>query len=278
MRTKIARRLTIPEIVRVYVEAVENITTAFRLLSDTQENLNDTFALGESHRSIRIASYFDRTEYGNPKDAFRRVRRGVWEAIVERLELRRMMSIGRWAKLQKDIEDDLLPDITEENVARVLSEFQGALPDMLREAVEEVFEWLRPHRSKYKRNSEFEVPNSIVISYVVERWDRLGTSWRVHWQVDQKLIALENVFSALDGKGQISKTHYSEISNVIRAPGYAGIGETPYFGFRTWKNGNMHLRFKRADLLARFNSIAGGKRLKPSKEQADAPESDSADR
>jgi len=44
--------------------------------------------------------------------------------------------------------------------------------------------------------------------------------------------------------------------------GEDGIGETDYFAFRCFKNGNLHLIFKRPDLVRRLNQIAGGKRLR----------------
>ena len=42
-----------------------------------------------------------------------------------------------------------------------------------------------------------------------------------------------------------------------------GKGETPLFGFRVFRNGNLHIEFKRPDLLDRLNRIAGGARLRP---------------
>lgn len=43
----------------------------------------------------------------------------------------------------------------------------------------------------------------------------------------------------------------------------AGADETAYFRFRCFKNGNLHIEFKRLDLVARLNQVAGGARLKP---------------
>jgi hypothetical protein len=102
----------------------------------------------------------------------------------------------------------------------------------------------------------------VVLGYVVERWEKYVRSWRVNYTAEQRLTALENVFTALDGRGQITKSHYSQIHNVVHAEGFDGAGETEYFRFRVFQNGNLHLWFKRPDLLARFNALAGG-RLRP---------------
>jgi hypothetical protein len=40
------------------------------------------------------------------------------------------------------------------------------------------------------------------------------------------------------------------------------VGETEYFAFRCFRNHNLHLRFKRPDLVAKINQIAGGNALR----------------
>lgn len=266
MTDDLAPRLSISECVRVHAEATAEIRDAFRRLAAAEKRLNDVFECG--HGSIHVGSYDRRPRWDAPDDALEGVDRDVWRALVDRLELRRMMSIQRWEALTRQVEKGDMPPITEESVTAVLRGFQESLPEMLGEAVEEVFDWLRPRRSKYKSNSEFEVPEKIVLGRVVDQWGWLCSSWRINHHVDPQLTALENVFTALDGKGQITKGHYSAISQVIRAPGFDGTGETEYFRFKTFRNGNMHLWFKRKDLLARFNAIAGGKRLRQATEAA----------
>lgn len=263
MTTTLAPRLTITEIVRVYEQAAAEIRGSFARLSATQQLLNDTFTM-EHWSGIRIAESIDRTSYDDPERTLLRIRHEVWRSIIDRLEVRRMMSIERWKELERQLDRHELPEITHESVEQLLRGFQSSLPQMLAEAVEEVFAWLRPRRSAYKTNSELEVPERVVLTRMVERWDLFTTSWRVNYHVEPQLTALEQVFSALDGAGQITKAHYSAISNTIRAEGFDGSGETPYFRFRVFKNGNMHLQFVRLDLLARFNQIAGGRRLRPS--------------
>jgi len=36
-----------------------------------------------------------------------------------------------------------------------------------------------------------------------------------------------------------------------------GTGETEYFKFKACKNGNLHLEFKRMDLVSKLNQLAG---------------------
>jgi hypothetical protein len=68
------------------------------------------------------------------------------------------------------------------------------------------------------------------------------------------------VFHALDGNGTI-KTHRGPLIDAIEAA-KDGTGETDYFRFRCFRNRNLHLEFKRLDLVAKLNTVAGGMRLR----------------
>jgi len=41
-----------------------------------------------------------------------------------------------------------------------------------------------------------------------------------------------------------------------------GTGETEYLRFRCFRNRNLHLEFKRLDLVAKLNAISAGMRLR----------------
>lgn len=102
----------------------------------------------------------------------------------------------------------------------------------------------------------------MILPWAVEAWG-FGHPFHVSYgHHDAQLRAIENVFSALDGKGSISKTHNGLLVDAINQSA-DGRGETDYFRFRCFKNRNLHLEFRRLDLLARFNQIAGGARLRP---------------
>lgn len=47
-----------------------------------------------------------------------------------------------------------------------------------------------------------------------------------------------------------------------------GKGETEYFRFKCYHNGNLHLEFKRPDLVQKINAIVGGLTLKGAQEAA----------
>ena len=77
---------------------------------------------------------------------------------------------------------------------------------------------------------------------------------------EQNIRAIDNVFHALDGNGTI-KSHRGPLIDAIEAS-KDGTGETEYFRFRCFRNRNLHLEFKRLDLVAKLNAVAGGMRLR----------------
>jgi hypothetical protein len=91
---------------------------------------------------------------------------------------------------------------------------------------------------------------------------RVYSSVKCGYRVDE-LRALDRVFHMLDGQGLVPRSHYGELVDAIEACRGTGEGATKYFRFRMFANGNLHLWFTRADLLLRFNQIAGAGLLKP---------------
>lgn len=261
---RLTPRLTIPQVVQAYESAVADIRRGYELVAAAEERLNAVFKL-DDWRGIHVDSR--NVNYSDADVAVAELRKQVWDALIDRLEIRRMMSIRAAAELDEQLKKGELPEITPESVAQIAHGFASNLDKMLEDAIEEVFDWLRPRMSRYKTNSELEVPPRVVLSWMVDAaWS--GGGFRVNYHREQHLRALENVFTALDGKGSITKTHHSRIADAIGACGSAGKGETEYFKFRCFKNRNMHLEFRRADLLRKFNAIAGGRRLRPGKDES----------
>ena len=254
--------MTVERLVSAYMHAETEIREGFAKIADAEKRLNDIFTM-DGFGSIAVNRH--RVEFTDPDNSLNEIRREIWRSLIDRLDIRRMCSSTRWEDLQRKLKNERdVPPITQEMVAGFATQIAGDLDVMLKEKVEEVFNWLRPPRSRYKTNSEEEVPEKVVLTWVVDQRNLYNTAWRVGHYAAQRLIALESVFNALDGKGEIVKTYYGAIGTIIATEGFDGDGETPHFKFRVFKNGNMHLWFKRTDLLARFNALAGGARLKAS--------------
>ncbi len=271
MTSALAIHTTVAELCSVFQAAEAEVRAAWLAVDQAEERLNATFAMaGPTGATFNIGVTRHMHRQRQPiEDVIADLRRRAWYAVVERLELRRMMSPTRWNELDKQLrEDDSWPELSEEQVSAFAAQFSSALPLMFEEAVREVFKYMRPSRSELKTNSKFEIGPKVILSYVVTRdFGRWHVRYCGYRSDEQMLLALENVLNGLDGRGTVAKSHYSEISDAIKAS-VDGAGETSLFKFRCFANGNLHLTFKRLDLVAKLNAIAGGDALKPSMEAA----------
>lgn len=257
----LAKHAPISELVATYRSAAADIRSACELLSGAQERMKAAFKLGNLTGFCLKGRY--RVLEIDAEDILENLKRETWWAIVERLEIKRLLSVKRAQELDSRLRDGDLPEITEKTISDFAGFYVDHQRDMLEEAVNEVFDWLRPvpkyGRRVYKTNSEFEVGAKVILENMVE------PAWISHSKFrvcrDQQLTALDNVFSMLDGKGSIAKTYNGPLHDAITAS-ETGVGETEYFAFRCCKNKNLHLEFKRLDLLKRFNMVAGNKRLR----------------
>jgi len=264
MIADLTSKRTLPELVAVYNEACAEIRASYAKIDHVKSKLEEAFISGSfSIRHRHTAVSFDPSD---ADDAIMEIRHSVWAAIIERTEIKRFLSVRRWEELDRQVRERKMPEVTVESIVQLMSSFTTQFAELLGEAIEEVFDWLRPRHSEHKTNNELEVPHKAILTYMVSR----TFGWRVNYHKEQRLTALENVFSALDGKGQVTKSYRSEIENVVSKEGFNGTGETQYFRFKVFGNGNMHLEFKRLDLLDKFNKIAGGRRLRPAENAAAA--------
>jgi hypothetical protein len=99
------------------------------------------------------------------------------------------------------------------------------------------------------------VRRKVILPYRVERaWN--SKRFRPNYHGQQELTALDGVFHLLDGKG-VLRGHRGPLIKAIEAS-EDGRGETDYFAFRCFKNGNLHLTMKPLDLVKELNGLAAG--------------------
>lgn len=132
-------------------------------------------------------------------------------------------------------------------------------PEFATGKIREEFEFWRPSqhsRAKYRTQWQTHlVPRKIIKSVVRSTYNGMfEESYHFRGHVE----SLDWVFHALDGKG-IPEGHYGPLVTAIRQTStQSPCGQTDYFKFRCYGNGNLHLEFLRGDLLADFNRIGSG--------------------
>lgn len=258
----LAKHLSAAELVDAFKVFKESIRAHFAALKAAQDEVNRAFDPGGSWPSIRIyaSDRYHSIDF-NEKAAIEAAEHDAWRVIIDRLEIRRAMSSEDWSNLESQLagrHGQRMPPISHESIDALRKQFAMNLNDTFNRAVKEVFDWLRPRENtwhaNYKTNRLDVVGERVIITGCVER---SNGKWHVCYYSDQRVRIIENVFNVLDGQGFASKGYYSDLENAIRESA-DGTGETKLFAFRCFRNRNLHLRFKRLDLLAEFNRRAGG--------------------
>jgi len=252
--TSIMVRQTAAQMVAAYNAALEKARQAYGLIAEANTLIKDAFGPYAGEFINRNESWYN----NDPDDYLKRVKktikRSAWARIVEITEIRKMMSEKRSEEFRKMLDSDGLPELTIEAILTELDSFMQNQDALRAEMVKEVFAMLRP-RGSYVTNSPFSVGKKVILSGYCEH--TYGGQFRVSYYRQTELLQLDKCFHMLDGKG-LPEGYRSRLEDAINTSGYEGRGETEYFRFKCCANRNLHLEFKRLDLVAVLNQIAGG--------------------
>lgn len=271
--TGLMHRSTAEAMVEAYERNVAQVRLAYSMLVDAQADLNKAFMVGElTHQDFRLlpsghrSAGGDRATIEGAEAIIEAITRKAWSRTYDYLNIRQFLSLKRQEEFEKELESGKLPEFTVGNIMASFENARGSLGTYMEEAVLEVFNFLRPSMTGYKRNEAFqgELGNKIVL-YWGEAANKWG--WRVgvnHYRSND-LRQLDRVFHLLDGKELPKETgyygpFYSDIDRAGRED--RQTGETAYFRWKAFRNGNIHIEFLRPDLVTQINRIAGGKALK----------------
>ncbi len=254
----------------LYERETANIRRLLLELGEAQSRLIKTFCDNGGHDyDFRLQAHYQSRDYKLEAVDVNKIiasfKRAAWKSLVAKLDIRKVMSKSAQDKLDSQLEGcqrfsneqiPELPDITGENILAVLTDMIGRAGDFLEDKIREEYEFWKPHRIKHKTDNPNVLAEKVIRGYMVEfsGWSR---AWDAKYSQRGHLHALDSIFHLLDGQG-IAPEHDGDLITAIRASGPDGKGESRYFKFACFHNGNLHLRFKRLDLLAEFNRVAGG--------------------
>lgn len=271
-------RNTISEIVKIYEIETERVCNAYNVLEDAGKNLTAAFGKETSYSSISTLPSRCYSVENSLKEVLQSIKATCWKNLIARLEIRRILSLKRNEELSKKLSNpENLPEITFESVFETFDMLVGSANEFAKEAVKEIYEalhvrridasshdWERKRALKTnQRNATEDLGKKIIIQYTVRpEWG--GHGYRIEYgRASDKLTALDKVFHNLDGKPFNMKGYISPLIDAIHTSGPEGIGQTDYFKFKCYGNGNLHIEFTRLDLLKQFNRIANdGTQLK----------------
>lgn len=255
--TGLSKKKSTAEIVEAWERANAIMDAAYAELDRAKAILEDAFG-HEAYMNV-LPQYNDSLERMREQNKKR-----AWRQIINLLEIRKVMSIKRLEELDQNLENGQMPEITADNILAISAGLVESAPEYAFEAIAEVFEFLRPgasERNHYKtnaKNARFELGKKVIIAGALEVWSR--SIYHVsHWKMD-KIRAVDRVFHLIDGAGELKGYNGPLVDAIQTVNSSTGIGdgETNYFHFRCYQNGNLHLEFKRLDLVSKLNAAAGG--------------------
>lgn len=254
MSADLALRQTLTALVTTYETEIANVKAAYATLAQAEKNLQT------------IGPYIRTTDYNShPDQIIPGITKSCWYVILERLELRKVASIKRWQEITANVDNGKMPPLNMQTCLDLLQSAAQNVPELAKEACLEVYGLLTPghrkHGQAYKRNSRGDIEKRVILSgYIENKWSR---GFQVGYHRSQELIQIDRVFHALDGKALTTTTYSSPLVEAINSQD-DGKGTTEYFDFTAHQNGNLHLTFRRLDLVAALNATAAnGYSLKP---------------
>jgi hypothetical protein len=257
---------SLPDLAETYLRNVEKIKQAYIMLQEAREELNLDFS-GSSYYSHVEVLTADR-EY-SPQTAcekvITRIKQTAWKHAFDRLGVRKVLSVKRMEEYDKVFSgegEDELPEFTYQNVSEHFAGLMNTAQVYLKEAVVEAYDYLRPgadsrswHKAKKTnmKHGRYALGKKIILQNLIDTsLDRYYVNR--YCGRDNGLISVDRVFHSLDGKMD-SNSYKSDLVDAINTSN--GTGETEYFKFKACKNGNLHIEFKRMDLVSKLNQLAG---------------------
>jgi hypothetical protein len=223
-----------------------------RAFADEPEQVHNRFGVQFSYRYSHRPEKIDAV--------LEEMKRNAWRMLFDRLGVKKVMSVKKRHEFEERLEKGELPEITAEAIVEIILAMVDQLGDFAVEAAKEVFEILRPaslYGQTYKTNSAFRVGKRVILSWYVEPGSR--GSFHVNYSREASLIAIDGVFHVMDGKGALAGRRGPLVEAINACVG--GVGETEYFRFKCFKNRNLHLEFKRLDLVKQLNFLGAGERV-----------------
>ena len=253
------KKQTIGELVNAWESAIPKLEKAYALMEEASQEMKRTYI--KSEKSSYFSPINSDRYWRNDTEYFEKIekewRTSAWRMIVDLSGVRKVLSTKRVADMDKNIEDNP-PDISLTSVMDMLKMIMDADGSLEKEVIEEAYDYLRPHQhEKYKTNKTF-VGKKVILTNMVEPWGYGGKAFKANYYYRDALLVIDRAFHLLDGGG-IPEGYNSPLVDAIETCGWDGKGETDYFIFKCHKNCNLHLTFKKQELVNELNRIAGNR-------------------
>jgi|GEM_PF-2314468 len=250
-RQDLIPRLTAEQMVVHYIEALKCIAQAHTAI----DNASDHWKAG--YGNAYPIPHIERAGKRHFGDINEGLTRAAWRAIVDKCDIKAMMSSDEARKLETQLDTGELPELTVANIFAFIERLKSELPDHIQSMCEEVFEMLSPdpRYNSYKTNSFFSVGEKVIM----QNWvDTDYGCCSLSYHRDNEIRALDNCFHLLDGKGLAVPPNdlRTQLHDVVKQKVHDL--DVTYFRCKWFMAGTVHIWFKRMDLVNELNRRCGG--------------------
>lgn len=180
----------------------------------------------------------------------------IWERLILTSGIEKLMDKQAHEEFRKSLVKDM-PPVSADAVAATLEQLRMDARTIFLRGLANCFSGLD---RRFRSHDGFKIGSRIVLTYAMDRYG----SWS-RYEREVEFRDVERVFRTLDGKehvdryggiiGAIEKARQVAREGVKWDKAVTFVAEDDYFRVRIFGNGNMHVWFKRNDLVRRANLL-----------------------
>jgi len=255
-------------LVETVQRALRQLEHGYTLLTDAQAMLNtlpgwDLSRVGVLYSNVHSMAHSISTDESEIKKVRKEVIAAAWNSVGDKLRLRDVMTEQQFAEWHNALVNESLPALTSHNVFATMQGLVRRFPEFAKHVVEEAYDTCRPRPKGYTTNDRFAVGRKVILTHMMR--PRYCGGMEIHHDRKHRLRNIDTALCLLAGIG-IPKTFWGTIVDAVEKKNDERNGRemhatTDYYDIRWYRNGHMHLTFLRADLVAKWNRMAGAHQL-----------------
>lgn len=237
--------LVIPKTLLDYCDIRQRVLAAIKRSYDTLEEAE-----------VELQTIYS---YGLPCDAKPRNRyeqtrkdleRTLWRIAFDKTGFMQLMDAEAKSRFFEEVEKNP-PEFTEANIRSTFLSLHQDAGKMFQRGLVNVFLKLSKGH-KTNTDSPFKVNERAILSGIFR--DNFSGGLTVNYSrwASEKLNDIDRVIKTLDGQKHEPRSLEMAINAVVVK---SSLYEDDYYQVRAYKNGNMHLKFRRVDLLDKANKL-----------------------
>ena len=243
-------RGSIADLVQEYEAICDMVDQSWQLLKQADTRLKRAIG-GEDRYSGDLATWKLDHEFHALKPT---LKRKFWDYVIARSGIKNIMH----HRVRRELENQMcdtrtMPDFEMQAIQATLYGWAESSGDVFAQMCQETFKSMLPWRDDYKTNKRHRIDKKLIMSGAMSWYGGgLGQCAR------EKLQDLDRIFHQLDNKTPPEYPH--DLATIINEADRAKDAwcENEYFYIKWYANRNIHLTFKKLDLLADFNRLGAG--------------------